>query len=151
MITVTPHTKKDRQTMRNVAGSIKAVKRGIRSGLFEIGIENKKHLRGLILDKNKNGRIYHIKGKLHQASAPGEAPANLSGKLQRSVDFNVRGSSEMAFGEKEFYGKFLEDGTRKIKPRPHVGRTVKERGNKNRTIFADSTDRSIKKQAGKGL
>lgn len=151
MVTVLPKSKKDKQTMRNVAASTKAVKKGIRRSLFEIGRENQTYLRNLILDKNKNGRIYVIRGKLHQASAPGEAPANLSGGLQKSVDFNVRGSTEMAFGEKKPYGKYLERGTSRMAARPHVGRTVKERGNQNRTIFADSIHTEIKKNAGKNL
>jgi hypothetical protein len=102
-------------------------KRGIRWGLYEIGRENVKHTRKLILDKNKNGKLYFIKGRIHQASAPGEAPANLSGKLQKSVDYNVHGSDQMEFGDKIFYGRFLQDGTVKIEPRGHLDKTVKAR------------------------
>ena len=116
---------------------------GIRDGFYEIGQENVKHTRKLILDPNKNGRIYLIKGKLHQASAPGEAPANLSGALEKSVDYHVR-DYEMEFGDKELYGKFLEGGTVKMLPRPHLGRTVNERGTENKNIMEKSIDKRVK-------
>jgi len=148
MVTVTPHTKKDKQTMRNVyLGATNGVKKGIRNSLFEIGRENTRHLQSLFRDEKKTGRIYFIKGRLHQASAPGEAPAILSGNLFRSVDFNVRGSSEMTFGEKMFYGEFLEH----YMNRPHVKRTADERGTQNRTILEDTTHKDIHKRASKGL
>jgi hypothetical protein len=117
-------------------------KRGIRWGLFAIGRENVKHTRRLILDKNKNGRLYFIRGKIHQASAPGEAPANLSGKLQKSVNYKVRGSSQMEFGDEVYYGKFLESpGTKRILPRPHLETTVKDREKDNINILQRHLDK----------
>lgn len=117
--------------------------RGIKHGLHEIGSENVKFLRKIIRDKNKTGRIYIIKGRLHQASAPGEAPANLTGKLAKTADYKVRGTYQCEFGDKMFYGKFLEEGTRKILPRPHIIRTVKKKERDNYRSLAGHTHRQI--------
>lgn len=125
-------------------------KTGIRNALFEIGRENVRHTRRLIRDPNKNGRIYRIKGRIHQASAPGEAPANLSGKLAKTMGYNVRGSKEMEFGDKEEYGKYLElgtknqDGSIRMKRRPHLEKTVDDRGNENAAILLKAVDRGLK-------
>ncbi len=118
--------------------------RGIRRGLYEIGRENVKHTRKLIFNPPKTGHLYMIRGMLHQASAPGEPPANLTGKLRRSVDYIVRGSSQMEFGDKELYGKFLELGTPKIKPRPHLSRTVKDKSRDNFNILQTEMRRDRK-------
>ena len=108
-------------------------KKAIHDALFEIGKENVKYCQDLMLEK-KTGRIYNIKGIEHQASAPGEAPALRSGNLFRSIDYEVRGSSEMEFGDKSQsdkapYGLFLEEGVpqNNLDPRPHIGRTVEDR------------------------
>ena len=96
---------------------------GIRSALYTIGAEDVRHLQRLITNPPKTGRFY---GK-HQASAPGEAPANRTGRLAKSADFIVRGTSQLEVGEKAPYAKFLEEGTKKMEPRPHVARTRQER------------------------
>ncbi|MCK5017302.1 MAG: hypothetical protein KAS32_09530, partial [Candidatus Peribacteraceae bacterium] len=73
--------------------------RGIRQAFYKLGKDLRKTASDLILEKPKHGRLYRIRrGKLirkHRASAAGEAPANLSGRLRRSLDFNVVGSERM--------------------------------------------------------
>lgn len=97
-----------------------------RIALYNIGKENTRYARQLIIRGPKTGRLYRIKGRKrrHRASAPGEAPANLTGRLQKSVNFIVNGHDEMKFGDQAEYGLFLELGTRKMKPRPHLSTTV---------------------------
>ncbi len=107
----------------------KSLKVAIHKELYEIGQSNVVRTRHLIF-KRKTGRIYVINGQFHQASAPFEPPANLSGALAKNVDYVVRGSTELEFGDKKQpgkapYGLFLEIGTRKMKPRPHLSATVK--------------------------
>lgn len=129
-----------------VKRSLRKFRRGVRHALFEIGRESVQHTRGLILDKNKNGRIYNIKGIRHQASAAGESPANFSGTLQKSVKYNVRGASEVEFGDKVDYGLYLEEGTTKIAARPHLAKTVADRHQNVRRSMEIHVDREIKKR-----
>lgn len=68
----------------------------------------------------KNGMTGPHSGRMygsHQASAPGEFPANHKGPLLASIASEVRGSSEMEVGSNKFYSKFLAHGTRKMRPR----------------------------------
>ena len=107
---------------------------GIRNALFEIGDENSKQLKKFIIDPPHTGIIYNRPGNMgqqHQASAPGESPADMTGKLSKSVNYKVRGSYEVEFGEKMPYGKYLEEGTAKIQPRPHLIRTVRKKERDN--------------------
>ena len=110
----------------------RTINKSIHNSLFEIGKENVRHVQNLMRER-KTGRIYRIEGRNHQASAPFiEAPAILSGNLLRSINYEVRGSSQMEFGDKSMpgrapYGKFLEEGTKKMKKRSHIRRTVQEK------------------------
>lgn len=89
--------------------------------LHEIGRENVRHLRKLIKDPPHTGRIYNRPGNMgqrHQASAPGEAPAEQTERLAKSAGYRVRGtpfhggSMVMEFGESAPYGIYLERGTK---------------------------------------
>ena len=115
------------KAQKTLALALPRVSQGIKDGLHEIGAENVRHMRKLIRDKNKTGRLYFFRGRIHQASAPGQAPANMSGRLARTAKYKVRGTYQMEFGDQKFYGKFLEEGTSKMAKRPHVVRTVREK------------------------
>lgn len=115
----------------------------IHDALHEIGRENVRYTRALILDRNKTGRVYIINGRRHQASAPGEAPANLSGRLERSVDYVVRGFTQMEFGDQVPHGRFLELGTDRIEPRPHLAATVRDRQKENINTLEQYTDQMV--------
>jgi hypothetical protein len=136
---------KNRKTFGTIRNASKRFHAGIRRGLHEIGVENRRHLRKLIRDKNKTGRLYTIRGKIHQASAPGEAPANLTGALANTAGFKVSGHYQCEFGDRQEYGKYLEDGTSKMKPRPHVGRTAEEKERDNYNSLAEHTKEAITK------
>lgn len=81
-----------------------------------------KHIR-LIRDKirmsmraKKHGRIYYINGRRHRASAPGEAPAILTGALYRSIVPRVgRSSLQARIAPNVFYAQWLEEGIKKKK------------------------------------
>lgn len=113
--------------------------KAMRSAFYMLGKDLKATANRLILDKPKGGRFYRISrlGRkfTHKASAGGEAPANLSGRLRRSLDYNVIGSDRMEFGYRAGsgngstgvnYGKWLETGTNKMKERPALTLAVKE-------------------------
>jgi len=119
-------------------------RKGIRTALFVMGRASQLHVRSLIKSKDKTGRLYHFRGRLHQASAPGEAPASMTGKLSRSVGYTVRGYYEVEFGDEALYGKFLEDGTKNMKARGHIVRTAKELGKDHTTTLLEGVAGELK-------
>jgi len=56
--------------------------------------------------------------RMHQASAPGEAPATDTGRLASSVDFKRDGPMSATVGSQVVYAAMLEFGTSRIAPRP---------------------------------
>lgn len=119
----------------------------LQKGLMQVGIENARHAKALIRDKkSKTGRWYVFRGRPHQASAPGEAPANRSGELQRSIGYQVRGWHSVEFGTTLPYGKWLENGTKdgKIAPRPFLSRTVKEKSKDNFITIESAIDKTLR-------
>lgn len=102
--------------------------RGIQLGNKQIGLGLKREGKRGITQGPKSGRLYIINGKLHRASAPGEYPANLTGKLKKSIDFE-QDQLEMEFGADTKYAPILqqyEDANQrssiftKIAPRPFL-------------------------------
>jgi len=112
--------KKSKDVLISLSEQTKLNRRGLERALHEIGKDVVDETRKLIINGPKTGRVYGN----HQASAPGEAPANKTGRLAASGDYKVRNWQEMTVGETAFYAKFLEDGTRKMKPRPHLIKAV---------------------------
>lgn len=112
--------------LQNIAYHDETMRQGYRLAFYNIGKENVRITRELIKKGPKTGRLYRIAGRKrrHRASAPGEPPANLTGRLRRGVNFEVKGTDQMQFGDTVFYGFYLERGTKKIKPRPHLKRAV---------------------------
>lgn len=112
--------------------------KAIRMAMYFIGKDLVKTSQELIQSKDKSGRVYKLKSgtvtRLHQSSAPGEAPANFSGNLRKSLGFEVRGADQLEFGSRSGaptaglsnkqavakYSKFLEEGTSKMAPRPYL-------------------------------
>lgn len=84
------------------------------------------------LTGKRSGRIYIVNGRPHQASAPGEPPASMTGALRQSITHtDVIWSGETASGEvgtNKPYGARLEfggvdsNGVR-ILPRPYFSAT----------------------------
>lgn len=101
--------------------------RAIKRALYDVGKDMYAEARRLIKEGPKTGRKYKIRGmRAHTASAPGQAPANWTGKLRKSVGFKVR-RDEVEYGYKIYYGKFLEDGTDRMAPRPGLEMTYKNK------------------------
>lgn len=118
---------------------------GLRHALVEIGKEVTQLTAKYILGPPKTGRIYIINGRPHQASAPFESPAELTGKLRRSINFKVSGSRQLRVGETAYYAKWLEEGTRdnKILPRPHLIRAIRARQRKVVKIIEENVNRQL--------
>ena len=114
----------------------------IRQAFYFVGKDMKEYSQKLIASKNKSGRTYLVRlngvSRKHQASAPGEAPANLSGNLKASLGFEVRGGDQMEFGSRSEapkagvspnqavadYALGLEVGTSIMAPRPYLKPSV---------------------------
>ena len=124
--------------------------RGIRQGFFRLGARLKQKLNEDVLKKNKRGRIYTRKDRAgrrrrHQASSPGQTPANRTGNYRRNIGFQIRGSRQLEFGIREGapYAVFLEDGTGRMKPRPGVGNAVRATTRDARGFFDSSLEAEL--------
>lgn len=135
----------------------------IRQAFYFIGKDLRQTSQQLIASKNKTGRIYRIRlngvNIKHQASAPGEAPANLTGNLKASLGFDVRGSYEMEFGSRSEapkagvspkqavakYSVYLELGTSKIAPRPYLKPSIDQNTGNGVQHFERELQRALTK------
>lgn len=103
----------------------------LKDALHDAGYSVSEEIRRNINREGRTGNYYTYNGVRYRASAPGQVPANRSGKLREGVDYRVRGHDEAEFGYTTSYGKFLEKGTRKMDPRPNVYKVA----NKNAVDF----------------
>lgn len=119
-------TRITREYLKDLSQHDEMMKNGYRRAFYDIGKQLTAYTRDIIKKGPKTGRLYYIAGRKrrHRASAAGEAPANLTGRLRKGVGFNVSGWDQMEFGDRVYYGKFLEEGTKKMKPRPHLSKSV---------------------------
>jgi len=82
----------------------------------------------LVFDPPKTGRVYqkYDPRRTHQASAPGEAPANDLGHLADdiTIDRADRARGRIVIASLAHYSKWLEFGTRKMAPRPFLRRAL---------------------------
>lgn len=68
-----------------------------------------------------SGVVYTKKNpnRVHQASAPGEAPATDTGRLANSIEFDQVGPLTATVGSRLIYALYLEYGTSRMAPRPY--------------------------------
>ena len=127
--------KRSFDSSENIAANTKF---GIEKAFYFIGKDLTGEFNRQVLAKNKTGQLYIIRrGKTrrrHIASAPGETPANISGKYRKAIGFKVDGANQLIFGNSAEHANFLESGTRFMKKRPGLGNTVKA---SERTIIRD--------------
>ena len=102
------------------------------------------------LSGSRTGRIYRIgrKGRVHQASAPGEPPASLTGKLRQSITHSdpqwtgdnvwVEVGTSIAYAAILEYGGVSWNGGR-ILPRPYMASTYLAEADKIDAILEGAT------------
>lgn len=114
-------------------GDIKKHRTNILSALSRHGATVVRALEDVITSGTRSGKVYSYKGRKYTASAPGEPPANRSGRLASSFGFK-RTVNELSIFSKAFadngyeYPWGLEMGNSRIKPRPYFVKTIQEKG-----------------------
>lgn len=99
----------------------------------------------LIADPPKSGRIYqkYLPRRVHQASAPGQAPATDTGTLISGIVIDrtdvVRGRIVIAATSP--HAKHLEYGTRTMAPRPFLRRALRIMKGRVVAIFREAAQR----------
>lgn len=95
--------------------------RNVLAFLKDAGESTADTLRKGIMSPPKTGRRY---GR-HQASAPGEYPANKSGDLASGIRTRIS-SDEAETGTTDMHGFYLREGTRYMRPRKMSDAALKE-------------------------
>lgn len=130
-------TEKLRAKLAKMAQQAKNAEQAVAIGVFKAALIARNDMIGRILKGPKSGIIYHRKGKGtrarnsrtggagvdHQASAPGEAPANDTGHLARSINVVAGAPGKVSTSIVNInaeYAQMLEYGTTHIEPRPFV-------------------------------
>lgn len=105
------------------------ITKGIQDGLMALALMGQGHAQKSILKGPKSGAIYK-RGKItHQASAPGEAPANDTGFLAANIKAEMTEALTASIISQAPYSVHLEYGTRHMEPRPFLrpaGEAIKE-------------------------
>lgn len=81
----------------------------------DAAVKMAENMKKSILTGAKSGRQYEN----HTASAPGQAPANDTGALVRSIKVEKKKNESTVYVEKD-YAIYLEYGTSKMRPRPFI-------------------------------
>jgi len=94
----------------------------IRNAFSDYGKDVTEELHKVIVTGTRSGRVYKYRGREYIASAPGEPPANRSGRLANSFGYKARQQELVVYTDAE-YAAYLEDGTRNMSPRPYFVKT----------------------------
>jgi hypothetical protein len=137
--------RKNRRIETQIKNTPHLTRRGIRAAFFRLGNDLVEEARKSILQGPKTGKIRRIKRKRHQSSAPGEAPANLSGLLKRSIAYQQRGGDQMVFGARTDYAPFLE--LPDVLNRPFLITSI----DKNKRNARDHFEREIESELKRGV
>lgn len=155
MIEIT-QPRKNRLVIIRIRGLKSQMNRGIRQGFYLLGIKLVKDTKKDILRRPRSGikRVISTarRRRRHTASVPGEAPASVSGRLWRSLDFKVSGSREMKFGydstaesdEGFQYGKYWESEAPVSKLRPGLLINIEKNRGYGAKIFGREINRVMK-------
>jgi HK97 gp10 family phage protein len=141
--------RQNRKVEAQIRNTPHLTRRGIRAAFFRLGNDLVEEARKSILQGPKTGKIRRIKRKRHQASAPGEAPANLTGLLKRSIAYQQRGGDQMIFGARTDYAPFLELGTRRMAERPYLITSVDKNNRNARDHFEREIESELKRGGGR--
>jgi len=89
-------------------------------GITEEAADNMvENMKKSILSGSKSGNQYYKNGSRHTSSSPGQAPANQTGALVKSIKVN-KSNNKAIISISKNYAVFLEYGTSKMRPRPFI-------------------------------
>lgn len=98
-----------------------------------------------IQDGPKSGRVYRRRGVVHQASAPGEAPASDTGRLVGSGDVYADAATVSArINWASDHARALELGTESIEPRPFARPALQENADAIRAAVGERVAAALK-------
>ena len=145
-------------TLRQIEEQGDDVRKTIRDTFYFMGVELKKKISANIKDTSqKTGNVYFVRKKgrrvRHQASAPFETHADLSGVLRRSLAFKVQGTENLKIG----YGvnpnrdapvyALIEFGFGNIQPRPSIANVLDDPPNTHNLEFETFFERRLEQLA----
>ena len=116
------------------ADLLRRIEKGTMDGLKAIALMTQADAQRRVLKGPKTGRIY---GR-HQASAPGEAPANDTGFLAGSIRIDINQKWEVDLRALAPYAVHLEYGTRKMAPRPFLRPAAESVGKQAPKVFDEA-------------
>lgn len=88
--------------------------------LEKTALEAETTMKDSITEGSKSGVIYRRNNKEHRSSAPGQAPANDTGKLASGINYNKVSDREHEIKITTEYALALEVGTSRMAPRPFI-------------------------------
>lgn len=102
------------------------IEKAVQDGLLALALMGQGFAQKSILRGRKSGRIYKRGSRTHQASAPGEAPANDLGFLAQNVKAESTEAMTASLISLAPYSVHLEYGTRNMAARPFLRPAGKE-------------------------
>lgn len=115
----------------------------LKKSLYFVGKKLRQTASKNILKRGRQGRVYKYKGRRHISSSPEESWANRSGTARRGLTFGVVNPTKLIFGNTVPYAKYLEFGTRTMKPRPAHRIAIEENNTNIITIISDNLTRVL--------
>lgn len=106
--------------LNSSADQFDKIKKGVENGLMALALMAQGEAKKSILRGSKTGRIYKRGKRFHQASAPGEAPANDFGFLANKIMAEMTEDLTASTISLAPYSVHLEYGTRKAAARPFL-------------------------------
>lgn len=119
---------------------------GAHRGLLKLGFLIVGNGKKRIISGGKSGRIYKSGKKgSHQASAPGESPANWTGRLLNAIMSEASGAKAVIVAAQTVYASWLEFGTRKMAARPFLKPAIDEEAPKGSKLMQEEINKGFKK------
>lgn len=124
----------------------KDAEKAIEQGLLKTAFLGVSLAQRSILKGPKTGRIYKLGRRVHQASAPGEPPANDTGRLVSSLRAEISTealTASLIAGTQ--YAIYLEFGTRRMEPRPFLRPAAEKATAPGIQMIIDELNKALRK------